>query len=116
MAEAEAFADDLLVMSHGKIRLRGSVNEVLAGLGGNRRLRITEINKRVKELVEESGLRHGRTGSALVVIGETEDISKLARQIAEEDTSADVLTGPVRLEDVFAVVTVMDATEERGLQ
>lgn len=112
MAEAEAFADDLLVMAHGKIRLRGSVDDVLASLGGNRRLRLTQIDGRVEELVEQSGLRYGRTGSAVVVIGEDEQISDLSSHIAEEDTGADVLAGPVRLEDVFAVVAGIDASEE----
>lgn len=112
MAEAEAFADNLLVMARGKIRLSGSVSEVLASLGGNRRLRIKEMNGRAMELIENSGLRYGRTGTAMVVIGDTEEISELARRITEEGTDADVLTGPVRLEDVFAVVTGMDVTGE----
>ncbi|MDO4252707.1 MAG: ABC transporter ATP-binding protein [Rothia sp. (in: high G+C Gram-positive bacteria)] len=116
MAEAEAFADDLLVLAQGKIRLRGSVKEVLASLGGEHRLRITEINKRVKELVEESGLNHGQTGSSMVVIGEIGEISKLAQHIAEEGTKTEVLTGPVRLEDVFAVATVMEAEDKGELQ
>lgn len=110
MAEAEAYADDLLVMAHGKIRLTGSVNEVLTSLGGNCRLRITGMNGSGTELIENSGLRHGRTGAAMVVIGETKNISELAKHIAEEDTNVDVLTGPVRLEDVFAVITGMDMT------
>lgn len=116
MAEAEAFADDLLVMAHGKIQLRGSVDEVLASLGGNRRLRLTQINRRVEELVEQSGLKYGRTGSAVVVIGGAEEISGLSRHITEESTDADVLAGPVRLEDVFAVVAGMDATVGDELQ
>ena len=44
MSEAEAFADRLLVMAKGKIRIEGSVDDVLSSLGGNRRLRVARPN------------------------------------------------------------------------
>lgn len=111
MAEAEAFADSLLVMAKGKIRLEGSVDDVLSSLGGDRRLRVPQPSSRIVELFKESGLRHGRTGTAIVAIGSGEDITALSAQIDQQGDVADVLTGPVRLEDIFAVITGIDGTQ-----
>lgn len=111
MSEAEAFADRLLVMAKGKIRIEGSVDDVLSSLGGNRRLRVARPTEHIIKLFEESGLRHGRTGKAIVAIGSAEDTTKLAAQIDEQNSAVDILTGPVRLEDVFAVITGIDVKQ-----
>ncbi|WP_166987990.1 ABC transporter ATP-binding protein [Canibacter zhoujuaniae] len=105
MAEAEAFADVLLVMDRGKIRLNGAVDEVLASLGGDRRLRITEPPEHITELIKKSGLHYGHTGLSIVAIGNADAIAAVSAQINHLDSAADILTGPVRLEDVFAVIT-----------
>ena len=88
MSEAEAFADHLLVMAKGKIRIEGSVDDVLSSLGGNRRLRVARPTEHIIKLFEESGLRHGRTGKAIVAIGSAEDTAKLAAQIDEQNSAA----------------------------
>lgn len=56
-------------------------------------------------------MRHGRTGKAIVAIGSAEDTTKLAAQIDEQNSAVDILTGPVRLEDVFAVITGIDVKQ-----
>lgn len=114
MAEAEAFADSLLVMVNGKIRLKGTVDEILSSLGGNQRLRVTAPSVRVTVLITNSGLRYGNAGSSIIVIGSREEIARLAAQINLLDSETDVLTGPVRLEDVFAVCACQATTREGG--
>lgn len=108
MAEAEAFADVLLVMARGKIQIKGSVEGVLTSLGGDHRLRISTPSECVVECVMASGLQYGHTSAAIVAIADAAEITALAAQINSVDAAADVLTGPVRLEDVFAVVTAME--------
>lgn len=112
MSEAEAFGDNLLVMADGRIKLRGTTDEVLSSLGGNRRLRITNPDHRILEIIETSGLRYGHTGSSIVAIGAVDEISCMASRVDNVDPSVDVLSGPVRLEDVFAVVTETGRNEE----
>ncbi|WP_157085847.1 ABC transporter ATP-binding protein [Devriesea agamarum] len=106
MAEAEAFADELLVMAAGKIRLSGSVSEVMSALDGDQRLRIASPPPPVVELVATSGRPYGRSGSSLVVIGNSQQMASLAAQIQSVagEGNLDVLHGPMRLEDVFSVV------------
>lgn len=110
MAEAEAFGDSLLVMAKGKIQLEGSVDNVLSSLGGNRRLRVSQPNKHITRLVEDSGLRHGHSGAAIVAIGSNQNIADLVTQINQLNDTVDILTGTVRLEDVFAVVSCTNET------
>lgn len=107
MAEAEAFADTLLVMANGKIRLQGAVANVLAALGGDRRLRVLNPQPEIAALIKESGLRSGYTGTSLAVVGSAEQITALAAKIESLSVGAatEILTGPVRLEDIFTIVT-----------
>lgn len=110
MAEAEAFCDDLLVMAQGRIRLRGSVEQVLAALDGDRRLRVMSPTSEVTSLVRASGRPWGRSGESLVVVGSAAQVDDLARAI-ERLPGAHGLKmrhGQVRLEDVFAIVTAAD--------
>ena len=111
MAEAEAYADILFVMKKGKICMEGSVDDVLTGLGGDRRLRILLPSSKVTELIADSNLHFGYTGSSIVVIGDSGEIERIASQIREADESVDLLSGPVRLEDIFAVVGGFDCEQ-----
>lgn len=110
MAEAEAFCDDLLVMARGRIRLRGSVEQVLAALDGDRRLRVMSPTSEVTSLVRASGRPWGRSGESLVVVGSAAQVDDLARAIERlpGTRGLEVRHGPVRLEDVFAIVAVAD--------
>ncbi|MBT1018696.1 ABC transporter ATP-binding protein [Canibacter sp. lx-72] len=112
MAEAEAFADELLVMAQGKIQLRGSVANVLASLGGDRRIRVLSPSSTAVEIVKNSGLRFAHTGSSIVLIGSADQTARVTAQLDEKDPAADVLSGPVRLEDVFSIIT--EPTTEQG--
>ena len=115
MAEAEAFCDDLLVMADGRIRLRGSVEQMLAALDGDRRLRIMSPTPEASSLVRASGRPYGRSGDSLVVVGSAAQMEDLARSIdrAPGAGSMETRMGPVRLEDVFAIV-VADSTSSRS--
>ncbi len=110
MAEAEAFCNDLLVMVQGRIHLRGSVDQVLAALDGDRRLRIMSPTPEVTSLVTACGRPWGRSGDSLVVVGSAAQVEDLARAIGRLPGARgmEVRHGPVRLEDVFAVVTAPD--------
>lgn len=106
MAEAESFCDELLVMADARIRLRGSVSEVLSALDGDRRLRIPAPTRAVRQAVESSGRPHGCSGSSLTAIGDAYEIDALTAAIRAlpEGDRVELLQGPVRLEDIFAVV------------
>lgn len=116
MAEAEAFADRLLVMSQGKIRLEGTVNEIFAGLGGEYRIRIPNPSEKVIQTLSRTGLRYVQASTAAVAVGDAAGVEAAAAAIKELGESVDVLTGPVRLEDVFAILTGLkvDATGNRS--
>lgn len=110
MAEAEAFCDELLVMAGGRIRLRGSVEQVLTALDGDRRLRIMSPTPQVTSLVMASGRPWGRSGDSLVVVGSAAQVDDLARAIEQRPDTRGLETrhGPVRLEDVFAIIAAAD--------
>lgn len=116
LAEAEAFADRLIVVSEGELVLEGPVEQVLARAGGNWRLRLVGADAGVDAFAARHGLTSLPTGDARTILGSREEILALAAQIeqAHADGDArytDLLRGPVRLEDVFAFATRKDQTD-----
>jgi ABC-2 type transport system ATP-binding protein len=106
LAEAEAFADRLLVMDSGRIRLSGAPDEVIASVGGQWRMRITDLSPRGRSVVAASGLTSCTAGAITIVVGSKEDVdalhARLQAQLLEHGEQApEVLTGRIRLEDVF---------------
>lgn len=110
LAEAEAFADRLLVLSGGRIVLEGDVADVLSRAGGEWRLRLIGADDSVDRFAAEAGLSCLPAGDARTVLGTKTEILALAEEIerAHDDGKvrySDLLRGPVRLEDVFAFAT-----------
>lgn len=108
MAEAEAFADELLVMAHGRIRAAGSTDDVLSAAGGATRMRVVSLPADLVPILERSGLRTAHSGQTVVAIGESSAVQSARRDIearlADRGEVRDILIGPVRLEDVFAAL------------
>lgn len=104
LEEAEAFADYLLVMGRGRIVLAGRPGEVLAGAGGDWRLRINDAPPDALDCIATSGCTHGRIGITTLVIGSRDELERLRARIeASVGDRVEVRSGRIRLEDVFAV-------------
>ena len=110
LGEAEAFADQLLVMGSGRIVLKGAPAAVVAGSGGAWRLRVHGLPDRGLQVVRRSGLRWSAGAGTVVALGDREAVEALRDRLADDacDHGGDppeTLTGRARLEDVFAVTT-----------
>ena len=95
LAEAETYADHLLVLDEGRAILRGPVSEVLSGDPG------------CLSAIRAQGHTPLEAGSAISVIGDSGGLTALREKLerlrdAGEVKFSDVLLGSVRLEDVFA--------------
>jgi len=103
LAEAEAYADRLLMMRRGRLIRDGSVAEILAAAGGEWRLRMRGASTAVFALLTSAGLHRITVGDVTIVIGEQGKLehfrSELLKSAHGEYT--DILSGPVRLEDLF---------------
>lgn len=116
LAEAEAFADRLIVLRGGQIVLDGPVDEVLDRAGGEWRLRLIGADHSVDHLAAQSGLTFLPAGDARTALGTREQVLALADQMEAAHARGeihyqDLLRGPVRLEDVFAFATRKDQTD-----
>ncbi len=115
LAEAEAFADRLLLLESGNLILAGSVPEVLAAAGGDTRVRVTDASPAVAEAVTAAGLTPLRSGAAISVIADKgallplRDTLEQQRELNQLDYT-DLVLGPVRLEDIFAFASTTQAT------
>lgn len=110
LAEAEAFADRLFVMSKGKIVLEGTPAEVLNSVGGDWRLRIHDAPPQIRELIVSRGLAVTPVGMTDIVVGRRETLEALRAEIetALHDGGSghvEILSSRIRLEDVFAIST-----------
>ncbi len=110
LAEAEAFADRLLVMGSGRILVSGTPEEVVASAGGQWRMRITDLPPRGAPLIEASGLTSCTVGVNTIVVGDKESVDTLrdllqSHLVDHGEEPPEILTGRVRLEDVFALIT-----------
>lgn len=105
LEEAEAFADQLYVMSRGHILLQGTPPEVLASAGGEWRLRVNDASPAQTQIIEKSGFEFGRIGITSLVIGPTEGLERLRRELVDADSGTEIRSGRIRLEDVFAVTS-----------
>lgn len=113
LAEAEAFADRLIVLRSGQIVLDGPVAEVLSRAGGEWRLRLIGADSGADRVAAAAGLTFLPAGDARTALGSREQILALADQIEAAHARGeiryhDLLRGPVRLEDVFAFATRKD--------
>ena len=114
LAEAEAFADRMTVISGSRVADTGTVAEILEHAGGDWRLRVEAPDSAAERMVQASGLEIGRAPSSLSVFGPRDEIKQLGRVLEDhhehgEVRYRDLLTGAVRLEDVFA--TMVDTTK-----
>lgn len=115
LAEAEAFADRLIVLRGGQIVLDGPVDKVLAQAGGEWRLRLIGADHTVDRFAAQEGMTFLPAGNARTALGTREQVLALADRIEAahargETHYQDLLRGPVRLEDVFAFATRKDQT------
>ena len=107
LAEAETYADRLLVLDEGRAILRGPVSEVLSAAGGDHRLRVLSGDPGCVSAIRAQGHTPLEAGSAISVIGDSGGLTALREKLerlrdAGEVKFSDVLLGSVRLEDVFA--------------
>ncbi|MBE0010099.1 ABC transporter ATP-binding protein [Arthrobacter sp. AET 35A] len=115
LTEAEAFADRLLLLHRGKLLLDGTVPEVLASAGGAWRIRLTEAGDRTSHFFRDRGEHPLRQGENISVVGERQHLERLAQDIDLERsagglTYSDLLSGPIRLEDVYAYAAYLTST------
>lgn len=109
LAEAEAFADRVIVLREGELVLSGKIADVLASAGGEWRLRITDPDREAMTILGESGLRTVNSGSQAITLGSRVDIEDLRDRLGAATSSKDILSGPVRLEDLFLFAKKADA-------
>ncbi|MDJ0312189.1 ABC transporter ATP-binding protein [Arthrobacter sp. H35-D1] len=107
LSEAEAFADRIVVLHSGRIILDGPVAEVLAVAGGTWRLRLTGVVPGTASSLAAFGVRPLQQGDNISIVGEREELTQIAGRIETERADGrisyiDLLSGPVRLEDVYA--------------
>lgn len=109
MAEAETYADNLLLMVAGKIHAEGPFDQVLAQFGGEWRLRIEGLPAELKNTIEGRGHQFLTIGDVTVVFGNAEEMKALSRDIQDSIPAharhVHVSVGPVRLEDIFLTLT-----------
>ena len=101
LAEAEAFADRVIVLREGEVVLSGRVADILEAAGGDWRLRITDPPQGALALIREARLPAVNAGAQTVVIGARERIDLLRESLGAAYGAMDILSGPVRLEDLF---------------
>lgn len=101
LAEAEAFADRVIVLREGEVVLSGRVADILEAAGGDWRLRITDPPQGALALIREARLSAVNAGAQTVVIGARERIDLLRESLGAAYGAMDILSGPVRLEDLF---------------
>ena len=107
LSEAEAYADRLLVLDRGRLILQGTVEEVLGPADGRWRLRLIGVAPSVDAWARARGLDLVGTGEVRVLIADKESVVRMGEEIEAarergELHYQDALTGPIRLEDVFA--------------
>ncbi|GAA2173190.1 ABC transporter ATP-binding protein [Arthrobacter parietis] len=115
LTEAEAFADRLLLLHQGKLLLDGTVPQVLASAGGEWRIRLTEASDQTEAFLRNRGERPLRQGENISVVGERHHLERLSRDIDLERAAgglsySDLLSGPIRLEDVYAYAANLTPT------
>lgn len=107
LAEAETYADHLLVLDEGRAILRGPVSEVLSAAGGDHRLRVLSGDPGCLSAIRAQGHTPLEADSAISVIGDSGGLIALREKFERlrdegEAKFSDALLGSVRLEDVFA--------------
>ncbi|WP_314145869.1 ABC transporter ATP-binding protein [uncultured Leifsonia sp.] len=107
LSEAEAFADRVIMIQAGRIAFDGSVADALAQAGGDWRLRIASADADVDELCKSIELAHVRSGATVMAIGPRTAIEAARARIADrlDVSDRDIIAGPIRLEDVFLLVS-----------
>ena len=116
LSEAEAYADRLLVLDRGRLVLQGAVDDVLGLAGGRWRLRLIGVAPSVDAWARTRGVELVGSGEVRVLIADKESVVRMGEEIEAarergELHYQDALTGPIRLEDVFAEA-VSRATRE----
>ena len=116
LSEAEAYADRLLVLDRGRLVLQGAVDDVLGLAGGRWRLRLIGVAPSVDAWARTRGVELVGSGEVRVLIAGKESVVRMGEEIEAarergELHYQDALTGPIRLEDVFAEA-VSRATRE----
>lgn len=117
LSEAESFADRLLVLDRGRILLDGPVEQVLASAGGEWRLKVTDPDSGVDELLEAQGAVPVRGQQHVTVIGDHETILSYRQCLENARTATRIefqesTVGRVRLEDVFAYAATLHTDEQ----
>jgi len=108
LGEAEAFADQVILMANGKVILRGTPQDLLSSMGGDWRLRIHDAPDFVYDMMLKEGLKVARVGATALVLGNRETLESLRTRL-ESDlqgkgiSNVEILSGRIRLEDVFFI-------------
>ena len=100
--EAERLADDVAIMSHGRIIAQGTPRALLDEHAGKEAIEYYGPPDRlieVEEIVAAAGLRSRRTGPAVTVLGAEEMSDAVAARLGPGSHR------PSNLEDVFVVLT-----------
>lgn len=109
MAEAETYADNLLLMVAGKIHAEGPFAQVLAQFGGDWRLRIDGLPPALKTTIAERGHDVLTSGDVTVVFGSADAMKALNNELQDlipaDARHVHISAGPVRLEDIFLTLT-----------
>jgi len=111
LSEAEDYADQIVALDSGRVVLYGSVDDVIREVGAWR-IRVLNPSQQVKGLLDTYDCTVAPLGPGLVALGERATVEKAGLQIRESNPGCDVLVGPVRLEDLYAIVTHKKSTRQ----
>lgn len=105
LAEAEDHADRLLVLRDGRIVMSGAPADLLARSAGEYRLRVHVPSTAQTDAVQMSGAQAVFGTDSLTAFGTRDDMQALRNRLEtiEDRTAGEILIGPTRLEDLFAL-------------
>lgn len=106
LSEAEDYADRIVALVEGRLVLYGKVNEIIGKVGAWR-MRVLNPDESIRHYLSSSprSLRSAPYGNGLVIVGERDAVEATYSKVKELNPNSDALVGPIRLEDLYAVVT-----------
>ena len=88
LSEAETFTDRLVLLHQGRVALSGPVDQVLVSAGGSWRVRVADADASTAATITEWSHRPIRSGNDLLVLGDREEMIKLAEMMENSATRA----------------------------
>ncbi len=108
MEEAERFCDRLCIIDHGRVAAEGTPTALIAEHTGAAALEVEDPEPDLLRAVEESGLRHDRSGRRLIVYGPTREG---LMDLRDRFCPAHGILRAATLEDVFLRLTGRELRE-----